>query len=141
MAQYRCMWLYWQEVLLVGITAPMYAVHAHARSWRLLDSLALLLSIAGALQSHHHVQVLCTSLFDSLVHEDTKHLPAHQLASLASACTAKENRVCLVRVLAAASYLLFVQLARCKTCHSTLLIESVADGRLASCNGGGLPAP
>ena len=54
MARRRCMWLWWQEVMLVGITAPMYAVHAHARSWHLLDSLALLLSIAGALQSSHY---------------------------------------------------------------------------------------
>ena len=51
-----CIWL--QEVMLVGITAPLYAVHSHARSWRPLDSAALLLCIAGAQRRPHEVHVL-----------------------------------------------------------------------------------
>ena len=44
--------------MLVGITSPMYAVHFHARSWRALDSLALLLCTAGALRGHQEVQTM-----------------------------------------------------------------------------------
>ncbi len=35
--------------MLIGITAPLHAVHIHARAWRALDGLALLLCITGAL--------------------------------------------------------------------------------------------
>lgn len=87
--QRRCMWLCWQEVMLMGITAPMYAVHAHARSWRLLDSLALLLSIAGALLIDTVFNVMRSSL-NPIVHVHTKHLSAHQLATLASAFNAPQ---------------------------------------------------
>ena len=38
-----------QEVMLIGITAPLHAVHFHACAWRALDGLALLLCITGAL--------------------------------------------------------------------------------------------
>lgn len=43
-----------QEVMLIGITAPLYAVHFHAPGWRALDSFALLLCIAGACHNHAH---------------------------------------------------------------------------------------
>ena len=74
MTQHHCVRLCWQEVMLVGITAPMYAVHAHARSWGPLDSLALLLSTAGALQGRDYVHMSCTSLEPLCRYTHTKHL-------------------------------------------------------------------
>lgn len=87
--QYRCVWLYLQEVMLVGITAPMYAVHFHARGWRPLDSIALLLCAAGALGGPHEVQTLGTCHVSPFIGIQTRQLPAHQLAaSLGSHCFA-----------------------------------------------------
>jgi len=37
------------EAMLIGITAPLHAVHFHARVWRALDGPALLLCVTGAL--------------------------------------------------------------------------------------------
>ena len=39
-----------QEVMLIGITAPLFAVHFLAQGWGVIDGAALLLCVTGALQ-------------------------------------------------------------------------------------------
>ena len=47
-----------QEVMLIGITAPLYAVHFQAPGWSVMDAVALLLCLTGALQHESPLELL-----------------------------------------------------------------------------------
>ena len=128
----------------MGITAPMYAVHAHARSWRTLDSLALLLSIAGALQGRRCMHVICTYLLvvcTYLLNPFVHITPSTCLGSSLPTSLLALRRIlhAVLRSCACKSVILIVHW-QVPNYHLTLVSKLVAIGRLAGCKGGGLPA-